>query len=256
MKRFAAGAAALVLSHAVLAADTVSNDWKRSGLYVTGVADIDSQGKVEHIDLLPIEDKGSKDLAAQLAPLAKSTMSHWEFVPATENGKPASAHTFLHGVFEFRPQGSNYEARLVFIGNGPRLDERQAPRYPSYMVTNRVQTTLYMLALVQPDGSLSDIHLESAQSTGRRPVAVFVRAATEAMSSWRAEPEIVDGHAVKGWVRVPVSFNLRASINGPQYAPQLERAVDSPAEPPKSSSGDQSLALDSPIRMRPQLPGQ
>jgi TonB family protein len=221
---------------------------------MTGVADINSQGKIEHIDLLPIEDKGSKDLAAQLTPLAKSTMSDWEFVPATENGKPAAAHTFLHGVFEFRTQGSNYEARLVFIGNGPRLDERPAPRYPSDMITNHVQATLNMLALVQPDGTLSDIHLESAQSTGRRPVAVFVRAAKVAMSSWRAEPETVDGRAVKTWVRVPVSFNLRASINGLQYDPQLERAIDSPAEPPKSPSDDQSLALDSPIKMRPKLP--
>lgn len=254
MKRFAAGAAALMLTHAVLASDKAPNDWKRSALYVTGVADIDSQGKVERIDLLPVEDKSSKLLAEQLAPLAKSTMSHWEFEPATEDGKPAAAHTFLHGVFEFRPQGSTYEARFVFIGNGPRLDKRVAPRYPGNMISARIQATLNMLVLVQPDGSLSDIHLESAQSTGRKRVAEFVRAATEAMSSWHAEPEMVDGHAVKTWVRVPISFDLRDGVSNLQYAPQLERSVDSPAEPTRSSSGDQSLALDSPIKMRPQSP--
>jgi hypothetical protein len=91
MKRLIAGASALVFTHAVLASEVAPNDWKRSGLYVTGVAVIDQQGKVTHIDLLPVErnDKGSKELAAQLTPLAQSTMSHWEFVPATLNGKPA-----------------------------------------------------------------------------------------------------------------------------------------------------------------------
>ncbi|WP_267226727.1 energy transducer TonB [Dyella silvae] len=256
MNRFAAGAAAaaLMLTHAVLAADKVPNDWKRSALYVTGVADIDSQGKVERIELLPVEDKGGTELAAQLAPLAKSTMSHWEFEPATENGKPAAAHTFLHGVFEFRPQGSSYEARLVFIGNGPRLERDRSPSYPSQMVSDRVQALLTMLVLVQPDGSLSDIHLESAQSTGGQRVGQFVRAATEAISSWHAEPEMVDGHPVKTWVRVPVSFDLRDSVSKLQYAPELKRSVDSPAEPTKHPIGDQSVALDSPIKMRPQSP--
>jgi hypothetical protein len=249
MKRFAAGAAALVLTHAALAADPGPNDWKRSALYVTGIADIDSQGKVEHIDLLPVEDNGGKRLAALLAPIAKSTMSHWEFEPATENGKPAAAHTFLHGVFEFRNQGSNYEARFVFVGNGPALKKGRAPWYPSHMGDARVQALLNMLVLVQPDGSLSDIHLESAQSTGGQSVAEFVRAATETMMAWHAEPETVDGHPVKTWIRVPISFEMRD-----RPATQLEKSVDSPAAPFTSSPGDLSFALDSPIKMRAHSP--
>lgn len=199
---------------------------------MTGVADIDSQGKVEHVDLLPVEDKGGKELVAQLAPLAKSTMSQWEFIPATENGQPTAAHTFLHGVFEFRAQGDKYEARFVFTGNGPRLDEKAAPQYPSSMVTARIQAKLVMLMLVQPDGSLSDIQLESAQTTGRKSAHDFVRAAKAAAKSWRAEPEMIDGHPVKTWIRIPISFDLRDAVNRRQYAP----------------------ALDSPIKMRPQSP--
>lgn len=249
MKRFAAGAAALVLTHAVLAADPVPGDWKRSALYVTGVADIDAQGKVEHIDLLPVEDNVGKRLAVQLAPLAKSTMSQWEFEPATESGKPATAHSFLYGVFEFRNQGSKYEARLAFIGSGPEIKKVRVPWYPSHMEDTRVEAFLSMLVLVQPDGSLSDIHLESAQSTGGQSVAEFVRAATETMKAWHAEPETVDGHPVKTWVRVPVSFTLRD-----RSTTQLEQSVDSPAAPFPASQGDLSLALDSPIKMRTHSP--
>lgn len=249
MKRFVAGAAALVLSHVVLAVEPAPNDWKRSALYVTGVADIDSQGRIEHIDLLPVENNGGRRLAAQLAPLAKATMSHWEFDPATENGKPAAAHTYLNGVFEFRKQGSNYEARFAFVGNGPALEKGRTPWYPSRMEETGVEATLDMLVLVQPNGSLSDIHLESAQSTGGQSVAEFVRSATETIRAWHAEPETVDGHPVKTWIRVPVVFTLGGRAAGP-----LERSVDSPAAPFTDSPGDLSLALDSPIKMRTHSP--
>ncbi|WP_201312647.1 energy transducer TonB [Dyella sp. EPa41] len=254
MKRFALGVAALVLTHAVLAESPSANDWKRSSLFVTGLADIDAQGNVQHIDLLPDEDKDSKALSEELAPLAKSTMSHWEFEPATENGKPAAGRTFLHGVFEFHEEGSSYKARLAFIGNGPQIYKPVAPRYPKSMIADGVQATLNMIVRVQPDGSITDIHLESAQSTRKRRVAEFVQAAMVAMKSWRAEPEMVDGHPASTWVRVPISFNLRDTVSGRRYAPELEQSIDSPAEPPASSTGDLALALDSRIKIRPQTP--
>jgi len=249
MKRIVAGVAALVFTHAALAGDTTPGKWKRSEIYVTGVADIDAQGKVEHIDLLPV----GKELSAPLAEIAKATMYHWEFWPSTANGKPATTHAFLHGAFEFRPSGGNYEANLVFIGTGPQIDKRPAPRYPHDMMADHVQATLSMLVVVQPDGSLSNIELESAKSTGGRPVAEFVRTATEAMRSWHAEPVTVDGHAVSSAVRIPIRFTLHDGVGG-QFDPQLQRSRDSPAEPRETSVGEQSLALDSPIKLRPQSP--
>ncbi|WP_201312645.1 TonB family protein [Dyella sp. EPa41] len=254
MKRFALGVAALIFTHAVLAEDPSANDWKRSTVFVTGVADIDAKGNVQHIELLPDENKDTKVLSEELAPLAKSTMSHWAFEPATADGNPVPGRTFLHGVFEFHEEGSSYKARLAFIGNGPRIYKAVAPKYPKTKISDRVEATLYMLALVQPDGSITDIHLESAQSTGKRRVAEFVEVAMMAMKSWRAEPETVDGHPMRTWVRLPITFNLGDPLSGRRHAPELERSVDSPGEPPTSSSGDLALALDSRIKIRPQTP--
>ncbi|WP_130617436.1 TonB family protein [Dyella amyloliquefaciens] len=254
MKRFVLGVAALMFAHGAWAEGPSANDWKRSTLFVTGVADIDAQGNVQQIELLPNEDKDSKALSEELAPLAKSTMSHWGFEPATEDGKPVAGRTFLHGVFEFQEEGSSYKARLAFIGNGPEIYKPVAPKYPKNMMSDYVQATLNMIVRVQPDGSITDIHLESAQSTGKRRVAGFVQAAMVAMKSWRAEPETVDGHPTSTWVRVPISFNLRDPVSGRRYAPELERSLDSPEEPPESSSGDLALALDSRIKIRPQTP--
>jgi len=254
MKRIAVTAVVMAVSVAVQAADTSPSEWKRSEVYVVGVTDIDVQGKVEHVDLLPVRDRGSKVLADQLAPLIKSTIAHWEFVPATENGKPAPAHTFVHGVVEFRPKGQDYEARYVYIGNGPEIEEPTAPKYPRDMIEERTQATLNMLVLVQPDGQLTDVHLESATSTDGKRVGQFLVAAKEAMSSWHAQPEMVDGHPVKTWVRVPISFDLRSNVNQLRYDPELKRSIDSPAAPPKDSAGDQAMALDSRIKLKPQSP--
>ena len=254
MKRIAMTAVALAVSVAVQAADTTPSEWKRSEVYVGGVADIDAQGKVEHLDLLPVADKGSKELADQLAPLIKSTISNWEFVPATENGKPAPAHTFVHGVVEFRPKGKDYEARSVYIGNGPDIEKSTALVYPHDMISSRTQAIPTMLVLVQPDGRLTDIHLESAQSTGGHRVGEFLVAAKEAMSSWHATPETVDGHPVTTWVRMPITFDLRDAESHLRYDPKLERSIDSPAAPPKLSTGDQAVALDSRIKLKPTSP--
>lgn len=250
IKRCVAGAAVFFFVHDGFAADANSDEWTRSALYVTAVADIDAQGRIAHIDLLPEMDKSAVRLAAELAPVAKATMSHWEFEPATVEGKPTWAHTFLSGVFEFRPKGRQFEARLAFVSSGPRLDRRRAVLFPDYMINAHVEADVTMLALVQPDGRLSDIHLESAQSTDRRPVAAFVKAAKEAMYFWRAEPETVDGHGVKTWVRVPITFSFDSGGSRGQGARRLERAVDSPEAPSESQLGDQSVALDSPVKFR------
>lgn len=258
MKRLMAGIFALVLAPFVLADDAAPNDWKRSAIYVTGVADIDAQGKITHLELLPhsSEDNASKALADKLAPLAESTMSHWQFDPVSADGKPAQARTYLHGVFEFRPLNGNVETRLVFTGNGPHLalhpDAGQGPKYPRSMMSALVQAKLTMLALVQPDGSLTDIHLESAQSTDGHAAEEFVRAAIEAMSTWHALPEAVDGHTVKTRIRVPLWFNLDDTRRGGRLDPRLKRSVDSPGEPAPSASNTQMMAIDSPVKIRPE----
>ncbi len=254
MKRVIAGTMALMATLVAHADQTDVNAWKRSDLYVTAAVDIDAQGKIQHLEFLPFKDSNGKDLQPALRSLAEATLAKWEFVPATVNGQAAPAHTFLHGVFEFREHGRDYDGRVVYVGNGPRTVESPAPTYPSDMVHARIQAQLSMLAMVQPDGSLTDIQLESAETTNHYAAASFVRSAKAAMAGWHAEPETVQGHPVKTWVRYPIQYDLRESSNGPRYAPELARSVDSPAAPKASGGGTEGLALDSPIKMRPQSP--
>lgn len=254
MKRVVAGTLALMATLIAHGGPADGDAWKRSNIYVTAAVDIDAQGKIQHLEILPFKDSNGKDLQPALRSLAEATLAKWEFIPATANGRAAPAHTFLHGVFEFRAHGSDYDGRVVYVGNGPRTIETPAPTYPSDMVHAHIQANLSMLALVQPDGSLTDIQLESAETTNRYPAASFVRSAKAAMASWHAEPETVEGHPVQTWVRYPVTYDLRESLNGARYAPELARSSDSPAAPKASSSGTASLALDSPIKMRPLSP--
>lgn len=226
-----------------------NSEWKPSELYVRAAVDIDAQGKIVHLNLLRAQHE-EPELPAQMLSLARSTIANWEFTPATVNGKPAPAHTFVDGTFEFKEQGRNYQARVRYVSHGPRLDRIVAPRYPKEMIEAHSQADLMMLVLVHPDGSLSDIHLEWATSTQKRPVIAFTQSATLAISQWRAQPESVDGHAVSSWVRIPINYYLDSVVRGQRDDPHLERAVDSPADPQPSVSGGESMALDSPVALR------
>lgn len=254
MKRVVGGTLALMATLIAHGGPADADAWKRSNIYVTAAVDIDAQGKIKHLEFLPFKDSHGKDLQPALRSLAESTMSKWEFIPATANGHPAAAHTFVHAVFEFRPHGDDYDGRMVFVGNGPRIIDSKAPTYPQDMIKAGIQAKLTMLALVQSDGSLAEIKLESAETTSRHSAADFLRAARIAMASWHAEPEMVDGHPVVTLVRIPVRYFLRDSLNGRQYEADLAQASDSPAPTRHIDSGDESIALDSPVKMRPQSP--
>lgn len=254
MNRVVAGVVALMAAVGSHAGQVDPNAWTRSAMFVTAAVDVDAEGKIQHMELLPFKDSRGKDLAPALRALAESTMSKWEFVPAMLNDHPAPAHTFVHAVFEFRAHGDDFDARVVSVGNGPRLIRTGVPQYPLDMVHAGVQANLSMLALVQPDGRLTDMKLESAQTTGRHPAAEFVRSAKNAMASWRAQPETVDGHPIKTWISVPFSYDIRDTPNGQQYSPVLEPASDSPAAPKQMDTGSEAVALDSPLKLRPASP--
>ena len=227
--------------------DSIDDGWHDSELFVTASVDIDAQGKVTQLELLPSDNP---KVPASLGTLAADAMRQWEFTPATLNGSPAPAHTFVHARFQLRPNGKNYDARVRYVGNGPMIQKRPAPKYPPQMIQSRTQALLTMLVLVRPDGSLGDIQLESATSTQKRRVAEFVRYATIAMKDWHAQPETVDGHAVTTWVRMPIDFNLRDTVSGLRYDPQLQPAVDSPGKPSPAQTGELATALDSPVKFR------
>ncbi|WP_266180264.1 TonB family protein [Dyella humicola] len=245
---YAASSLAAFALHAEVAKD---DGWYDSTLFATAVVDVDSQGKISKLEILPA---ANQKLPASLTTLAETTMRQWEFVPATLNGAPAPAHTYLHVNFQLRKNGRDYDARVRYLSNGPMIEKSSSLRYPVDMIHARIQAELTMLAQVQPDGSLSNIRLESASSTLKHPVNEFVRSATIAMKDWHAKPETVAGHAVATWVRMPITYYLQNNVNDLRIDLQLERAVDSPADGPKTDAGVQALALDSPLKLKNQSP--
>ncbi|QNK03236.1 TonB family protein [Dyella telluris] len=254
MKFAIAGIVALLAALATHADQGNADTWTRSGMYVTATVDVDATGKIQHMELLPFRDNRGRDLAPSLRSLAESTMAKWEFVPATLNGHPVPAHTFVNAVFEFKAHGNDLDARVVSTGNGPKLIKADAPQYPLDMIHARVQANLTLLVIVQPSGKLTDITLESAQTTHGYPAAEFFRSAKNAMASWHAQPETVQGHPIETRLRLPFHYSLDNNPNSQQPPAGLTRASDSPAAPMQTDIGTEAVALDSPLQLRPTAP--
>lgn len=252
MKTLGLAAAMLVAAFVVQADEQVP--WKRSDVYVTAAVDVDAQGHIQHMELTATKGTVSKELSPALRSMATNTISEWQFEPARMNGQPAAARTYVHAVFEYRPHGDDYDGRLVFVGNGPRLLNQGAPEYPAHMWRSGIEAELVLLVKIQPDGSLTDVKLDSARTTRSYPALEFVRTARHSIESWHAAPEMVDGHPVKTWVRLPIVFTIGDPSRKQQKKAALELAPDSPKPFQPMNADDQAVALDSPLKLRPESP--
>jgi protein TonB len=68
-----------------------------------------------------------------------------------------------------------------------------------------MQGTVLLRVLVDESGKPVDVVVD--QSSG---YAMLDKSAREqVLSSWQFQPAVVNGHAVKAWARVPVSFILQ-----------------------------------------------
>ena len=80
-----------------------------------------------------------------------------------------------------------------------------APAYPMQARRLRMQGTVILRVLVDGVGQPQQVVIE--RSSGHQ---LLDRTASEqVLKHWRFRPAEVDGHAVRAWARVPVSFNLR-----------------------------------------------
>ena len=85
------------------------------------------------------------------------------------------------------------------------LAYRSSPlRYPTRALQQRMHGTVLLRVLVDETGKPVKVSVE--QGSG---YAVLDHSAIEqVMAGWRFQPALVDGHAVRAWARVPVSFEL------------------------------------------------
>jgi TonB family protein len=95
---------------------------------------------------------------------------------------------------------------------------RYAPLYPGFEAVYGAQGTTHLLILVGKNGSPLDIKVE--RSSGWRSLD---KAAVTAADQWRFNPEIKNGVAVDGYVRVPVAFH--ASSSGPAWPSGYQAAA-------------------------------
>ena len=85
------------------------------------------------------------------------------------------------------------------------LAYRSAPlQFPVQALRQHLQGTVLLRVLVDESGAPVQVEVEHGSG-----YAVLDRSAREqVLAHWRFQPAMVDGHAVRAWARVPVSFVL------------------------------------------------
>ena len=85
------------------------------------------------------------------------------------------------------------------------LAYRSAPlRFPAQALRQHLQGTVLLRVLVDENGAPVQVEVEHGSA-----YAVLDRSAREqVLAHWRFQPAMVNGHAVRAWARVPVSFVL------------------------------------------------
>lgn len=77
-------------------------------------------------------------------------------------------------------------------------------KYPVQALHNRVEGQVLLKVLVDENGVPQDVEIEKGSGS---PV-LDKSAREQVLKSWRFEPATMNGHTVRAWARVPVTFNL------------------------------------------------
>ncbi|UGB37649.1 energy transducer TonB [Frateuria soli] len=86
------------------------------------------------------------------------------------------------------------------------LAYRSAPLvFPARAIRQHMHGTVLLRVLVDEQGRPVEVIID--QSSGYRQLDESAR--EQVLRGWRFQPASVDGHAVRAWARVPVSFELR-----------------------------------------------
>lgn len=172
--------------------------------------DIDTQG---HVARATPPD----DLPAMFAGSIQQAVAHWQFKPVMKDGVAVTARTYERIKFEILQQGPDkYGVRAVPLSNGPSLAFTKALKYPADMMRARTEASMRIEATAQPDGSVTNVRVSDIKVSGKlaggpgHSMAVFERAAREAMQALQAKPEWIDGRPVATTFSMPFSYGLMA----------------------------------------------
>lgn len=123
-------------------------------------------------------------------------------VVATDLGRVAAPPVQVPTIAPVSDAGALVEPAPVEAS----LAYRSAPlTFPVQALRQHMQGTVLLRVLVDRSGKPIQVQVE--RGSGH---ALLDRSAREqVLASWRFEPAVVDGHAVRAWARVPVSFDLQ-----------------------------------------------
>lgn len=236
----------LLLVLMLLAAPTcmAGQEWKAVGPLITAALDVDAQGHVVRAQVL------GKEILPQLQQLAERTTHSWRFVPATVGGKPAPARTYALFEMQMQKIDGQEQLRLHYVLHGPGAISLPSPAYPSDMARHLVEATVVVAFDVNGDGSISNVHVVTAKTSGGVRGAAFYRASIDAVAKGKYLPELVDGRPVLTHMRVPFFFDLVGYDEG-----GMRHAMDAPHDKAGKNRVDATqfadvpVALDSPLRL-------
>lgn len=237
-----------VLMLLVMPACMAEQDWQGIGPPVTAALDVDTQGHIVHAQLL------GKNILPQLQQLTEQTTHNWKFVPATVDGKPAPARTYALFRVQMRKIDDNEQLRLHYVMHGPG-STFQPPPYPSEMARQLVQAFVVVAFDVNGDGSVSNVHVANAKTSGGVRGSAFYKASMDAVQHGKYLPELVDGRPVVTHMRVPITFSLGGYNVESHNESDLRHARDAPHGKEAKDGVDVThfanipLALDSPVRL-------
>jgi protein TonB len=79
-----------------------------------------------------------------------------------------------------------------------------APQYPPEAGRARIEGTVVLMAVIDKDGSVKDVRIESG-------LPILAQAAIDAVRQWRYKPYMIDGEPVEVDSRITINFTLSAS---------------------------------------------
>lgn len=193
-------------------------------LGIGGELVIDPQGRVHNWNM----DDG---LAPVLADLVQRNVERWTFEPIVIEGQPVAAKTRMRLMLLARPRDNgDYELRVdeVWFGDMKSRGEKAPPRYPRGAIQAGIEARVVVLARVDAQGNVIDVHPYQTSLSKKGSVArwrkAFEEATLAAVRQWKYEPgEEIGGARSGNTLKIPMTFELASGRSRQELAADMKR---------------------------------
>lgn len=214
--------------------------------------EVDASGK-------PVKVEAPRDLPDSIRAFIEQRVASWQYTPATRDGKPQAATTYVQVGACAIPSGTgSYHLGVDFKGNGPGIANDRGylvpPAYPMEALLRRATGEFAVVMAIRQDGTTEVVSVTPGETHAR---ASDVKAMTIELRQWanglRFNPESVAGVAVTTQLLVSVVFMVD---NGDIDARRREiREAALGAEECRLAGGAgpgiQPVAINSPVMVTP-----